>query len=90
MFVVQHVRRLLPSSIVREILPSESPPQHFSGPVVDLRHILTKFFLGDIVKTGRFGEVTADAAVEVFVRSPLEGRIRVTKIGGYPMVSASV
>ena len=60
------------------------PAQHFPGPVVDLFHILITFFLGDIMKAGALGQVASDATVEVFVRSPLEGRIRVSKKGGNP------
>jgi len=45
----------------------DQPPQRFPWPVIDLCHILTKFFLGDIITAGALGQVAADAAVEVFV-----------------------
>ena len=46
-----------------------------------LFHILITFFLGE---NGSRGQIASDGTIEVLVRSPLEERIRGTKIGGNP------
>jgi len=55
--------------------------EDFAWPVVGLGDVFVEFCQGELSEAGAFGEVSADAGVEVLIRAPLVGGVPVSEVG---------